>query len=121
MSASTTPAWIVSQAVTLADLRGSTRFAGLQVPYTLVERSAERDLLPMRQTLELTVTAWSPHGGGLLTGRYGSDRDRPGDTRIAADWYVQALGAEELGRGTRPGRTVHAGRASLRRLHRDDR
>ncbi len=81
---SDTPAWIVAQAVTLADLRGWTRFAGLQVPYSLVERSAERDLLPMADALELTVTAWSPLGGGLLTGRYGSDRDRPDDTRIAA-------------------------------------
>jgi aryl-alcohol dehydrogenase-like predicted oxidoreductase len=81
---SDTPAWIVAQAVTLADLRGWTRFAGLQVPYSLVERSAERELLPMAQALELTVTAWSPLGGGLLTGRYGSDRERPDDTRVAA-------------------------------------
>jgi aryl-alcohol dehydrogenase-like predicted oxidoreductase len=81
---SDTPAWIVAQAVTLADLRGWTRFAGLQVPYSLVERSAERELLPMAQALELTVTAWSPLGGGLLSGRYGSDRERPDDTRVAA-------------------------------------
>jgi aryl-alcohol dehydrogenase-like predicted oxidoreductase len=81
---SDTPAWIVAQAVTLADLRGWTRFAGLQVPYSLVERTVERDLLPMARALELTVTAWSPLGGGLLTGRYGSDRERPDDTRIAA-------------------------------------
>jgi aryl-alcohol dehydrogenase-like predicted oxidoreductase len=81
---SNTPAWIVAQAVTLADLRGWTRFAGLQVPYSLVERSVERDLLPMAQALELTVTAWSPLAGGLLTGRYGSDRQRPDDTRVAA-------------------------------------
>jgi aryl-alcohol dehydrogenase-like predicted oxidoreductase len=81
---SDTPAWIVAQAVTLADLRAWTRFAGLQVPYSLVERGAERELLPMALALELTVTAWSPLGGGLLTGRYGSDRKRPADTRIAA-------------------------------------
>jgi aryl-alcohol dehydrogenase-like predicted oxidoreductase len=80
---SDTPAWIVAQAVTLADLRGWSRFAGLQVPYSLVERSVERELLPMAQALELTVTAWSPLGGGLLTGRYGSDRERPDDTRVA--------------------------------------
>jgi aryl-alcohol dehydrogenase-like predicted oxidoreductase len=87
---SDTPAWIVAQAVTLADLRGWIRFAGLQVPYSLVERSVERELLPMAQALELTVTAWSPLGGGLLTGRYGSDRQRPEDTRVAA------LGATSL-------------------------
>jgi aryl-alcohol dehydrogenase-like predicted oxidoreductase len=81
---SDTPAWIVAQAVTLADLRGWSRFAGLQVPYSLIERSVERELLPMAQALELTVTAWSPLGGGLLTGRYGSDRQRPDDTRVAA-------------------------------------
>jgi aryl-alcohol dehydrogenase-like predicted oxidoreductase len=81
---SETPAWIVAQAVTLADLRAWTRFAGLQVPYSLVERGVERDLLPMALALELTVTAWSPLGGGLLTGRYGSDRERPAGTRIAA-------------------------------------
>ena len=80
---SDTPAWIIAQAVTLADLRGWSRFAGLQVPYSLVERSVERELLPMAQALELTVTAWSPLGGGLLTGRYGSDRERPDDTRVA--------------------------------------
>jgi aryl-alcohol dehydrogenase-like predicted oxidoreductase len=81
---SDTPAWIVSQAITLADLRGWTRFAGLQIPYSLLDRTVERELLPMAQALELTVAAWGPLGGGLLTGRYGTDRDRPEDTRIAA-------------------------------------
>jgi aryl-alcohol dehydrogenase-like predicted oxidoreductase len=80
---SDTPAWQVSQAVTLADLRGWTRFAGLQVPYSLVERSVERELLPMARSLELTVTAWSPLGDGLLTGRYGTARPLPDGTRIA--------------------------------------
>jgi aryl-alcohol dehydrogenase-like predicted oxidoreductase len=60
---SDTPAWLVSQAVTLADLRGWTRFAGLQVPYSLVERAVERDLLLMAQALELAVTTWEPLGG----------------------------------------------------------
>jgi len=82
---SDTPAWLVAQAVTLADLRGWTRFAGLQVSYSLVERSVERDLLPMAKALDLGVTAWSPLGGGLLTGRYGSDRAEPQEgTRLAA-------------------------------------
>jgi aryl-alcohol dehydrogenase-like predicted oxidoreductase len=79
---SDTPAWIVAQAVTLADARGWTRFAGLQVPYSLVERAAERDLLPMAGGLELTVTTWGPLGGGLLTGRYGADRPLPDGARL---------------------------------------
>lgn len=44
---SDTPAWVISQANTLADLRGWTAFAGIQIEYSLLQRSAERDLLPM--------------------------------------------------------------------------
>lgn len=53
------------------------------MPYSLIERSVERDLLPMARALDLSVTTWSPLGGGLLTGRYGTDRPRPEDTRLA--------------------------------------
>jgi aryl-alcohol dehydrogenase-like predicted oxidoreductase len=76
------PAWIVAQAVTLADARGLTRFSAVQAPYSLVRRDVERDLLPMARALEIAVAAWAPLAGGLLTGRYGSDRPRPEDTRI---------------------------------------
>jgi aryl-alcohol dehydrogenase-like predicted oxidoreductase len=64
------PAWLISQANTLADLRGWTPFTGLQVEYSLLERTAERDLLPMANALDIGVTAWSPLAGGLLTGKY---------------------------------------------------
>ncbi len=74
---SDTPAWLVSQANTLAELRGWTPFVGLQAPYSLIERAPERELLPMAQALDLTVTSWGPLGGGLLTGRYGTDRQGP--------------------------------------------
>ena len=77
------PAWRVAHAVALADERRLTRFAALQVPYSLVERTVERELLPMARDLRLTVTSWSPLGNGLLTGRYGTDRPRPTDTRLA--------------------------------------
>ncbi len=80
---SDTPAWLVSRAVTMADERGLQRFSALQVPYSLVRRDVERELLPMARALDLAVTAWAPLGGGLLTGRFGSDRDRPADGRWA--------------------------------------
>jgi aryl-alcohol dehydrogenase-like predicted oxidoreductase len=69
---SNAPAWVISQANTLADLRGWTPFTGIQVNYSLIERTAERDLLPMARSFGLAVTAWSPLGGGLLTGKYNS-------------------------------------------------
>lgn len=67
---SDTPAWIVSQANTIANLRGWTQFVGLQIEYSLKERTPERDLLPMAKALDIGVTAWSPLAGGLLTGKY---------------------------------------------------
>jgi aryl-alcohol dehydrogenase-like predicted oxidoreductase len=88
---SDTPAWVVSQAVTLADLRGWTRFAGLQVPYSLLWRDVERDLLPMAHALDLAVTTWEPLGSGLLTGRYGTDREAPEGTRITTTQYERLL------------------------------
>jgi aryl-alcohol dehydrogenase-like predicted oxidoreductase len=67
---SDTPAWIVSKANTMAELRGWTSFVGLQVQYSLVERAAERDLLPMARDFGIGVAAWLPLGAGLLTGKY---------------------------------------------------
>ena len=67
---SDTPAWVVSRMVTLADLRGWSRFIGLQVEYSLVERGVERELLPMAKALGIGVTAWGALAGGLLTGKY---------------------------------------------------
>jgi aryl-alcohol dehydrogenase-like predicted oxidoreductase len=64
------PAWIVSQANTLANLRGWTEFTSLQIEYSLIERTPERELLPMADALNIGVTAWSPLGGGVLTGKY---------------------------------------------------
>jgi aryl-alcohol dehydrogenase-like predicted oxidoreductase len=64
------PAWWIAQANTLAELRGWTRFAGIQVEYSLIERTVERELLPMARALHLGVTAWSPLAGGWLSGKY---------------------------------------------------
>jgi aryl-alcohol dehydrogenase-like predicted oxidoreductase len=68
--ASDWPAWEVAQANTLAAERGWTPFSGIQVEYSLVERTTERELQPMARGLGLAVCAWSPLGGGLLTGKY---------------------------------------------------
>ncbi len=67
---SDTPAWIVSQANTIAQYQGWTQFVALQIEYSLIQRTPERDLLPMAKALDLAVTPWSPLGGGVLTGTY---------------------------------------------------
>jgi aryl-alcohol dehydrogenase-like predicted oxidoreductase len=67
---SDTPAWKVAQAQVLSELRGWTRFAGLQVEYSLIERTIEGELVPMAIELGLGITPWSPLRGGVLSGKY---------------------------------------------------
>jgi aryl-alcohol dehydrogenase-like predicted oxidoreductase len=64
------PAWWIAQANTLAELRGWTQFIGLQIEYSLIERTVERELIPMAKALNLGVLAWSPLARGFLTGKY---------------------------------------------------
>ncbi len=63
-------AWAVARANTLAEFRGWSPFVGLQIEYSLIERTVERELIPMAEALGLGVTAWSPLAGGLLSGKY---------------------------------------------------
>lgn len=67
---SDTPSWVISRANMLAELRGWTPFIATQLMYSLIERTSERELLPMAKALDIGVTAWSPLGGGILTGKY---------------------------------------------------
>jgi aryl-alcohol dehydrogenase-like predicted oxidoreductase len=65
------PAWVVARANTLAQWRDWTPFAGLQVPYNLLNRDVERELLPMAESLGLSVAAWAPLAAGKLSGSAG--------------------------------------------------
>jgi aryl-alcohol dehydrogenase-like predicted oxidoreductase len=93
---SDTPAWVVSQAVTLADLRGWSRFIGLQLPYSIADRDAERELLPMAAALDLTTTAWGVLEGGALTGKYLVDDDDAAKRYSGAGERVNTLAREVL-------------------------
>ncbi|MBB4981700.1 aryl-alcohol dehydrogenase-like predicted oxidoreductase [Streptomyces sp. SFB5A] len=75
------PAWRAAHAATLAELRGWAPLTGLQFEYSLVERTAERELLPMADAFGLGTATWSPLGGGLLTGKY-----RQGSSGRLQDW-----------------------------------
>lgn len=82
---SDTPAWQVARANTLAELRGWNRFVGLQIEYSLIERTPERDLIPMADALGLAVTPWGPIGGGVLSGKYSVGWETPDSKRVAAN------------------------------------
>src|SRR6266567_113169 len=88
------PAWWIAQANTLATLRGWSPFVGLQIEYSLIERTVERELIPMAKALDLGVTAWSPLSSGVLTGKYhghpSSDSNRePG--RMSSDMMKEFM------------------------------
>jgi aryl-alcohol dehydrogenase-like predicted oxidoreductase len=85
---SDTPAWVVSQANAIAALRGWTSFIGLQIRYNLIDRTPERDLLPMAQAFQIGVTAWGVLSSGLLTDKYNQRNGRivaRGPGRLGSD------------------------------------
>jgi len=64
------PAWIVSRANTIAELRGWNAFIALQIEYSLIQRTVERDLIPMANAFDMGIVTWAPIAGGALTGKY---------------------------------------------------
>lgn len=95
------PAWWIAQANTLAELRGWTQFIGLQIEYSLIERTVERELIPMAKAFRLGLVAWSPLAGGLLSGKYHSGGAK--DAR-----YTTEMGKAFRRTGERPDRIVAA-------------
>jgi aryl-alcohol dehydrogenase-like predicted oxidoreductase len=108
------PAWWIARANTLAELRGWSPFVGLQIEYSLVERTVERELIPAAAALNLGVTAWSPLASGLLTGKYQGGKQNAG--RLANESMRQFLPdperakrvLEALGRVVKEVGTSHA-------------
>jgi len=79
---SDTPAWIVSRMNAIAELRGWSQFVALQIKYSLLERTVERELLPMAKKLDLAVTPWAVIGGGILSGKYNKNKDEHGRAQL---------------------------------------
>ena len=99
---SDTPAWMVARGNTMAELMGWSQFIALQVEYSLLQRTPERELIPMAKHFGMTVTPWAPIAGGALTGKYlkgdkgrikeGSKRLNENSERITRE--VMAVAAE---------------------------
>jgi aryl-alcohol dehydrogenase-like predicted oxidoreductase len=67
---SNTPAWQISRMQAIADLRGWSPLIALQIEFNLIERTVERDLIPMALEMDLGVVPWSPLAGGILASKY---------------------------------------------------
>lgn len=88
---SDTPAWVVARANAIADARGWTPFTALQLPYSLIERTPERELLPMAKALDIAVTPWGVMGSGLLSGKYEHGARPDGDRLTVTPWGAVTL------------------------------
>lgn len=111
------PAWWVAQANTMADLRGWAPFVALQIEWSLIERSVERELVPMAQALGLTITPWSPLAGGILTGKYRRGEGTGGGTRASTSPTFETKASASTGPSAPCSRSRENLRAPPRRSH----
>src|SRR5208282_4742493 len=70
LGVSDTPAWKIVEANLIARVRGWSEFIGLQIEYSLLERTVEQELVPMALEFGLGITPWSPLKSGVLSGKY---------------------------------------------------
>jgi len=82
---STFPSWRVIESFWVSKELGLNRFVSEQPPYHLLDRSIERELIPMAQSYGLAIIPWSPLARGFLTGRYKRGEPIPGDSRFGSD------------------------------------
>jgi aryl-alcohol dehydrogenase-like predicted oxidoreductase len=81
LGTSTFAAWQIVEALWVSEKYLLNRFISEQPPYSIVERRAERELIPMAQTYGTAIIPWSPLAAGLLTGKYGRNKTAPEDSR----------------------------------------
>lgn len=103
----------LAEADAAARAAGTTRFVALQNQFSVLERDAERDVLPLCRELGVGFVAYFPLAGGLLTGKYERGRPPPASTRFAT-WGSNLLTEEtfdELDRlesfAAQHGRSLH--------------
>jgi aryl-alcohol dehydrogenase-like predicted oxidoreductase len=100
---SDTPAWVISYAIGLAERYGWSRPVVTQLPYSLLDRTAERDVIPMAKAFDLAVCTWGVLEGGALTGKYNQSNNEAkryesaSESEQAAAATIMAL-AQEIGR-----------------------
>ncbi len=82
---STFPSWRVMESLWVAKELGLNRFVSEQPPYHLLDRSIERELIPLAQSYGIAILPWSPLARGFLAGRYQRGEPIPGNSRFGAD------------------------------------
>ena len=68
--ATTSPSWKITESKMLSEFKNLSHAISEQLPYNLLDRRVENEILPACQWANLAVFAWSPLAMGMLTGRY---------------------------------------------------
>jgi aryl-alcohol dehydrogenase-like predicted oxidoreductase len=77
------PAWEVMKSLAISDKRNLARFESLQIYYSVVSRDIERELVPLAKDQKLAIMPWSPLSGGLLSGKFSRENEKPDGARRA--------------------------------------
>ncbi len=75
------PAWQVMKGLAISERHDWTRFASMQVHYSLASRELEREIVPLALDQKLGLLIWSPLAGGLLSGKFVAGKDGPAGSR----------------------------------------
>ena len=105
IGASTHPAWMVMEALSISERHGLNRYISEQPPYNLLDRRIENELIPLAQRYDLAILPWSPLAMGMLAGRYTQTGDYPEDSR-AHRWNSDMVKARITQRGLEVGQAV---------------
>jgi aryl-alcohol dehydrogenase-like predicted oxidoreductase len=81
IGASNWEAWKLSRAITISELKGYARFDTLQAYYSIAGRDLEREFVPMFRHTETGLLVWSPLAGGLLSGKFSCEDQKPQNSR----------------------------------------
>ena len=79
-------AWHVMKALGISERRGLQRYVTQQIYYSLLDRDAEYELIPLAIDQQMGILTWSPLAGGLLSGKYRRNKDRPEGARQTTTW-----------------------------------
>jgi aryl-alcohol dehydrogenase-like predicted oxidoreductase len=82
IGASNMPAWLMTRALWISDQHNLNRFEWVQNAYSLLDRSDEREMLPLCADRRLGYTPFSPLAGGWLTGKYRASESFPDGSRM---------------------------------------
>jgi aryl-alcohol dehydrogenase-like predicted oxidoreductase len=93
LGVSDTPAWKIAEANVTARFRGWSAFIGLQIEYSLLERTVEQELVPMARELGLGITPWSPLKSGVLSGKY--TRQNAGQIKVDRGFIADTFISEK--------------------------